>query len=215
MLRHIISQTMRGKTINRLLMNASLRKYQLHGKVLDLGAGTIRSSYFDFFQAKSKYTITSVDISAERKPDVTADLERPLPLESHLYDFVLCFNLLEHVYDHKQLLAEIGRVLKPGGALIGYVPFLVKYHPDPNDYYRYTEQGLKRLFQDAGFPQSAIEYIGRGPLTAAWAQIEYSVPRFLRWIVTSVVFWLDAVLLKYKPVFKKTYALGYTFIAAK
>ncbi len=214
MILHIISQTLKGKTINRILMNVSLRKFKLSGKVLDLGAGTIRSSYLDFLQGKDAQ-ITSVDISLQRRPDVTADLEQPLPIESNLYDFVLCFNLLEHIYNHQQLLSEIYRVLKPDRSLIGYVPFLVKYHPDPNDYFRYTKQGLRQLFKDAGFSEVSIEYIGRGPLTAAWAQIEYIAPRFMRWIVTYAVFGLDAMLVKFKPVFKNTYALGYTFTAKK
>lgn len=215
MLKHVILQSMRGKTINRLLMNASLREFKLHGKVLDLGAGTVRSSYFNFFRKQSEYVVTSVDISAERKPDVVANLEDRLPLKSGEYDFVLCFNLLEHIYHHQQLLIEISRVLKAGGALIGYVPFLVKYHPDPGDYYRYTEMGLHRLFQDTRFSDINIGYIGRGPLTAAWSQMEYLMPRFLRWIVTGAVFGLDALLLKLKSVFRNKYALGYTFIATK
>ena len=195
-------------------MNASLEKFELSGKVLDLGAGTIRSSYLKFFQGNDMQ-ITSVDISSQRKPDITADLEEKLPIESDRYDSVLCFNLLEHIYGHQQLLSEVRRVLKPGGSLIGYVPFLVKYHPDPNDYFRYTQQGLAALFKDAGFSEASIEYIGRGPLTAAWAQMEYILPRFLRWTVTYAVFGLDAMLVKLKPVFKDVYPLGYTFIAKK
>jgi len=215
MIPHIISQTLKGKTINRMLMNASLRKFKLSGKILDLGAGIVYSSYFDFFQKEPGYTVTTVDISPERKPDITADLEQLLPLGPDSYDTVLCFNLLEHIYGHQQLLSETCRVLKPGGSLVGYVPFLVKYHPDPHDYFRYTTQGLERLFKDAGFSASHIEYIGRGPFTAAWSQVEYIMPRFLRWIVTYAVFGLDAMLVKLKPVFKETYALGYTFTTKK
>lgn len=215
MLKHIISQTLKGKTINRILMNAELRPMALSGQVLDLGAGKIRSSYFSFLGVEKMEAVTSIDKLADRKPDLMADLEEKLPLLNDEYDFVLCFNLLEHIYHHQQLLAEVIRVLKSGGKLVGYVPFLVKFHPDPDDFFRYTEQGLKKLFQEAGFNSSEVKFIGRGALTAAWSQMEYVLPRFLRWIVTFLVFGLDALLLKFKPVFRKKYPLGYVFIAQK
>lgn len=215
MLKHIISQTLKGKTINRLLMNAELKSIILSGRVLDLGAGKIRSSYFSFLGIEKIEAVTSIDKLADRKPDIMADLEEKLPLADKEYDAVLCFNLLEHIYHHQQLLAEIIRVLKSGGKLVGYVPFLVQFHPDPYDFFRYTEQGLKKLFQEAGFSSSEVKFIGRGALTAAWSQMEYVLPRFLRWIVTFLVFGLDALILKFKPVFRKKYPLGYVFIAQK
>jgi len=215
MFRHIISQTFQGKTTNRMLMNAELRTINLNGKILDLGAGNIRSSYFSFLKTENLDSIISLDKMPDRKPDIIADLEKGLPLSNSEYDGVLCFNLLEHIYEHKELLAEIVRVLKPGGRLIGYVPFLVQFHPDPHDFYRYTEQALKKLFEEAGFGHSEIKFIGRGALTAAWSQIEYILPKFLRWPVIFLVFGLDAIILKLKPVFREKYPLGYVFLAQK
>ncbi len=215
MLSHIIKQSVQGKTINRLLMNASLRSISLRGDVLDLGAGNKRSSYFQFFKSTSGYTVTSVDISSERNPDVIANLEEGLPLPDTAYDSVLCFNLLEHLSDPARVLSETHRVLRSGGSLIGYVPFLVKYHADPRDYFRYTHQGLRVLFERAGFSDISIQFIGRGPFVAAWSQIEFILPGFLRWLITYAVIGLDAMLLKLKPVFARTYALGFTFTAKR
>lgn len=215
MITHIIKQTLAGKTINRLLMNAELRSLAVGGGILELGGGRIRSSYFQFLQLKEPMEITSIDIAPERQPDITADLEKPLPCRDEQFDTVLCMNLLEHIFNYGQLVAESHRVLKPGGRLIGYVPFLVKVHPDPNDYFRYTAQSLERLLRDAGFARTQVRYIGRGPLTAAWSQCEYILPRALRWIITMTVFALDNFLLRLKPVFREKYPLGYVFIAEK
>lgn len=215
MLPHIIKQSIQGKTINRLLMNASLCSISLRGDVLDLGAGNKRSSYFQFFKNTSGYTVTSVDISSERNPDVIANVEEGLPLPDTAYDSVLCFNLLEHLSDPARALSEAHRVLRVGGSFIGYVPFLVKYHADPHDYFRYTHQGLRVLFERAGFSDISIQFIGRGPFVAAWSQIEFILPGFLRWPITYTAMGLDAMLLKLKPVFARTYALGFTFTAKK
>ena len=64
---------------------------------------------------------------------ITADIESPLakvkmdihemPFEDNKFDVVLCNHVLEHVADDMKALAEIKRVLKPGGWAILLVPF--------------------------------------------------------------------------------------------
>jgi SAM-dependent methyltransferase len=65
---------------------------------------------------------------------ITADIESPLakvkmdihtmPFADNHFDVVLCNHVLEHVRDDRQALAEIKRVLKPGGWAILLVPFI-------------------------------------------------------------------------------------------
>jgi len=45
-----------------------------------------------------------------------------LPYPDHSVDAVLLFDVLEHVRDPRSLVAEIARVVRPGGLLIAYVP---------------------------------------------------------------------------------------------
>jgi len=69
---------------------------------------------------------------------ITADIESPLakvkmdihrmPFEDNHFDALLCNHVLEHVQDDGVALAEIRRVLKPGGFAILQVPF---FHPVP------------------------------------------------------------------------------------
>src|SRR3989344_4613287 len=69
-------------------------------------------------------------------------------------------NVLEHCSTPPQLLREINRVLKPGGVLIGTVPFIIQIHQEPHDYFRYTEYCLRNLFKDAGFKDCSINNLG-------------------------------------------------------
>lgn len=215
MIFHIISQTLKGKTVNRLLMNQALKDISVEGKILDLGAGTMRSSYFDFLKLGEDSDVISIDALPDRKPDVVADLENGIPLSDQSFDAVLCFNLLEHIFSFKNLVGESLRVLKQSGRFIGYVPFLVQFHPDPRDYFRYTEQGLDKIFKEVGFSEVKIRYVGRGPFTAAWGQVAFILPRFLRWVATLLIMSLDGLLFVLKPNFKHKYPLGYVFIAEK
>ena len=54
--------------------------------------------------------------------------------------------MLEHVLEPKQVVAEIYRVLKPGGYVCAAVPFLQGFHASPHDYQRYTVPGFNHLF---------------------------------------------------------------------
>lgn len=64
---------------------------------------------------------------------ITADIESPLakvkldvhniPFEEHKFDVVFCNHVMEHVEDDFRAMAEIYRVLKPGGFAIIQVPF--------------------------------------------------------------------------------------------
>jgi SAM-dependent methyltransferase len=60
----------------------------------------------------------------QEPPDVYAfrRIEKGLPYEDASFDAVMLFDVLEHVPDPPSLLAEVARVLKPGGALVAFVP---------------------------------------------------------------------------------------------
>ena len=82
------------------------------------------------------------------------------PVPGGSYDTVLCSEVLEHVADPAAALAEIRRVLKPGGQLVLTVPFLGRLHEEPHDYYRFTRHGLRTLLEAATLKVDNIEPTG-------------------------------------------------------
>jgi SAM-dependent methyltransferase len=52
-----------------------------------------------------------------------------LPLDSDSFDLVVCFEVIEHVYGHEQVLDELRRVLRPGGTLLISSPNREVYAP--------------------------------------------------------------------------------------
>ena len=150
-------------------LHKKLADVPFSGRVLDLG-GDKRSEYQVFLKSAN---VEVVNIAKDAQPDHTFDLENTFPLPNGTYDFVMCMNILEHIYNTSHFLSECRRVLKPGGTLVVAVPFIMQVHPSPRDYFRFSKEALQQLMSIAGFRDVMIEAVGRGPFTAS-AQITYN-----------------------------------------
>jgi len=64
------------------------------------------------------------------------------------YDLVLCTQVLHLIRHPEKALAEFARVLADGGHLFLTTSGVYPFHPDPTDYWRWTQQGLPALFED-------------------------------------------------------------------
>ena len=210
-----LKELLLGKGVSRILFNILLQDKMCYGKVLDIGGGhKINPSHMRFLKFAPGFEIQSVNISEKAQPDYLIDLETcALPV----YDFVLAFNFFEHILNIDKVALEIFRVLKKDGELIGFVPFLANVHPDPHDYCRYTKEKLIFMFKDHEFEKIEILSVGRGPFVAAYRQIEFVLPIFLRIFVVSICFCLDWFLRKIKPKFNfmDMCPLGYLFYVKK
>jgi ubiquinone/menaquinone biosynthesis C-methylase UbiE len=82
-----------------------------------------------------------------------------IPVEDNRYDLVLFSQVLEHIAEPGDVLEELHRVLKPGGQIWASAPLFYEEHEQPYDFYRYTQFGLRRLFDQAGFKDLEIEWL--------------------------------------------------------
>jgi SAM-dependent methyltransferase len=92
--------------------------------------------------------------------DIRADLRHHFPLRDGSVDGVICAEVIEHVPDHRLVLEEIARVLKPGGRAVITTPFNFHYHPDPEDYRRFTPYGLRAEVERVGLRSELAGGIG-------------------------------------------------------
>jgi SAM-dependent methyltransferase len=86
----------------------------------------------------------NLDLIAMPGVDVAADAAQ-LPFPPAIFQRIECDAVLEHVRDPVQVMREMRRVLAPGGYLHLVVPFCHPFHAYPNDFRRFTIEGLKEL----------------------------------------------------------------------
>jgi SAM-dependent methyltransferase len=125
------------------------------GSVIDLGCGA-GDSVVQFRDVNPDVRWVGVDVEASpevalrRRTDaefVTFDGVK-LPFEDASFDAVYCKQVLEHVREPGPLLAEVARVLRPGGVLSGSTSQLEPFHSYST--WNYTPYGLKLLLDGAG-----------------------------------------------------------------
>lgn len=120
----------------------------LSGLVLDIGCSD--KSLARHLPASCQYIGLDYYATAHgvygTRPDVYADAGN-LPICNQSLDTVLLFEVLEHVPDPESTVAEIARVLHPGGRLLLSVPFLYPIHDAPYDFHRFTRHALVALMQ--------------------------------------------------------------------
>jgi ubiquinone/menaquinone biosynthesis C-methylase UbiE len=122
-------------------------RHYVSGYTLDFGAGTAK--YQHLIKEKASKYIT-FDMVPGKNIDVVGDALNP-PFADGTFDTVVSTQVLEHVRKPWVMVREMGRIIKSGGICITTAPFIVPFHADPDDYFRYTRQGLESLFTDSGF----------------------------------------------------------------
>lgn len=170
---------------------ASMRKFspRLRGRLLDVGCG--RKPYRSLFTV-DEYVGLDIDSEVTRALGIADHLYdgNRFPLPSSTFDSALCNQVLEHVFEPDRFLAEIHRVLAPGGKLLLTVPFVWDEHEQPVDYARYSSFGLRALLERNGFTILEQEKIGADASTLFQLVNVYVYkvaerwPSPLRWLVT-------------------------------
>lgn len=133
-------------------------------RAVDFGAGT------GFFAAKLQsagWQLTCVEPDDALRAVIAAQGMEVITATSELADasqlFVYSLNVLEHIEDDRAVLAELFRILQPGGRLYIYVPALDVLYSSMDKkvghYRRYSRGGLVDLVEAVGFDCMQVEYV--------------------------------------------------------
>ncbi len=133
-----------------LFINITNLSHHIGGRVLDVGCG--RKPYKDLFVC-DEYVGLEYD-TPENRSSKNAEFfydGKKFPFNDGEFDSAICNQVLEHVFNPHEFLAEFGRVIKKGGVILITVPFVWDEHEQPYDYARYSSFGLKHLLESSGF----------------------------------------------------------------
>lgn len=98
------------------------------------------------FSDEVKYS--NLDLSKTDENVLVGDITACPQIPDNSFDVVLSVDVFEHINKPWLAASEITRILRPGGLSFHSTLFAWRYHPCPQDFFRYTPDGLKSLFCD-------------------------------------------------------------------
>ena len=164
------------------------------GRVLEIGTGTgygvdIIAPNASEFVTLDKYRSERVDSLPANVRFVEATVP-PLPFEDEMFDYVVSFQVIEHIKHDKRLVREVMRVLRPGGKFIVSTPNKpMSLTRNPWHVREYTAEELSKLLSDF----SSVEQLGVAGNERVWEYYRHnaeSVRRIVRFDVLRMQWWL-------------------------
>jgi SAM-dependent methyltransferase len=161
----------------------TLKEMSADGIILDIGAGGRQIAPH----------VLGVDSIPFVNTCLVADIHN-LPFVDNSVDGIFCTGTLEHVEDPHRAMSEMYRILKLNCLIHLEVPFIQPFHKDPQDYWRWTLDGLHLFARQHGF-QEIRKGIHLGPTSAMNALIiAYSQSwfhsRYIRKAIDLALSWI-------------------------
>jgi SAM-dependent methyltransferase len=148
---------------NRFLADAVVRASHGAGTALDFGAGEGTISTATRERGLSVTCIESDPRLRERLRERGFEVHAALgEVVDESQEYIYSLNVLEHIEDDENALAELCSKLRPGGRLFLYVPahriLFSSMDRKIGHHRRYGRRGLVRIARDAGFVVERAEY---------------------------------------------------------
>jgi SAM-dependent methyltransferase len=106
---------------------------------------------------RSEYT--GADMEEGPGVDVVLDFTKPFEeidrrLGGVRFGTIFCLSVLEHCEQPFAAAENLTHLLKPGGRICISAPFAWQFHGYPSDYWRFTHEGVRKLFPQLTFAPS-------------------------------------------------------------
>jgi SAM-dependent methyltransferase len=142
--------------------------------VLDVGCG--EKPYRNLF---GNVEYVGIDVRKDSHADVICDAKH-LPFREGSFSICLSFQVFEHVDEPIPAVEEIFRVLSFNGFVFISLPASWVIHGAPNDYWRWTQYGVKKLLEDFSLQEL---YRCRGSVASLIQTCELFIPRKLKMLI--------------------------------
>ena len=123
-----------------------------NSNILEIGSG--KNPCIQYFDKSNNFVMT--DIHPMNFKTIKLDICNMK--YKNIYDLIVCINVLDDVYDFKKTINNVYKAVKNNGQIYFVVNGLYPLHDLPNDYWRFTEYSLKKIF--SSFNTVKIKTIG-------------------------------------------------------
>ena len=164
------------------------------GRVLEIGTGT--GYGIDIIAPNVEHFVTMDKTRSEELGAMPANVEfkegvvPPLPFADESFDYVVSFQVIEHIKHDKEFVREVRRVLKSGGKFIVTTPNRpMSLTRNPWHVREYTAEQFSALLSEF----AEVEALGVGGNEQVWSYYEKnreSVRRITRFDVLRLQWWL-------------------------
>ena len=172
-LAHLLQGTSDLTQFNCELFVQAVRRASHKPQILIVGAGTKGGGTSALWETPD-LNVVGIDIYVSASVDVVCDAHY-LPFPAETFDGVWIQAVLEHVVEPIKVVAEIERVLRPGGLVYAETPFMQQVHEGAYDFTRYTVIGHRYLFR-------SFEAIRFGANKGAEVVMAWSI-KYLTWAI--------------------------------
>ena len=203
-----------NKSILRIFQLEIFKKFKINGDIIEFGASDEIEKNFCNSKLKN-CKISYSNINSSNKEFVNIDLQKKISIEMK-YDYIIIFNVLEHLLDPNLALRNLSEICKKNGKIIGSTPFLFRVHGAPKDYSRFTKDHLIELLKSSNFKDIEIIELGTGPFLACISLLRSYLkylPIFYQLLVLFALVFDKLIKLFIKTDPKKIYPIGYIFFA--
>ena len=135
-----------GLQIHRYYLEQFLGEFaaDIHGHCLEFQDGY----YARRFGGKQ---VTKLDIlhkeAGNPRATMVADLTKPNTIPANLFECIICTHVLHVIRDVESFVAELKRLLAPGGVLLLAVPHISPIYPGEHELWRFTPEGLAAVLE--------------------------------------------------------------------
>lgn len=175
------------------------------GKVLEIGTGSgygiqIIAPKTSRFVTIDKYPLPTAQFDPKAYPQVEVVTETVPPLgqfATNSFDYVIIFQVIEHIRNDHELIAEIHRILKPGGQLIISTPNReMSLTRNPWHVREYTLTEFSTLLKPYFESIDARGIFGNDKICSYYEENRKGVARITRFDIFRFQYWLPRPLLR-------------------